>query len=92
MKISIVNKFIAVGLVMLAVGATCSSASPVLPRAFGGDYGRMVQKRLSDIEQITNAPFYPTTEDRVHRGLRIGSCERRIERVDGFHSQTGKDR
>jgi hypothetical protein len=64
MKISIVNKFIAVGLVMLAVGATCSSASPVLPRAFGGDYGRMVQKRLSDIEQITNAPFYPTTEDR----------------------------
>jgi hypothetical protein len=67
MKIRIVSKFIAVGLVMLAVGKTCSFAGPVLPHPSSGDYERMVQKRIWDSEQIRNdtrnAQFYPTTED-----------------------------
>jgi hypothetical protein len=67
MKIRIVSKFIAVGLVMLAVGKTCSFAGPVEPHPFSGDYERLVQKRIWDSEQILNdtrnAQFYPTTED-----------------------------
>jgi hypothetical protein len=67
MKIGIVSKFVAVGLVMLAVGETCTFAGPVLPRAFSGDYGRTVQKDLWNSEQILNdtrnAQLDPNTED-----------------------------